>query len=607
MPSCSGLLTKRGTGIKTWHKRHFNLDGVNLTYFNQDGTQQKGEYIINPDTTVKEAHMRRNCFCLVQHGRTLYMAADSLPEKDMWMNCLYAAVEEARHLEICKRQSFKKRELSLNSIEDVEEPMGLDRISEITNDTSFCMPAHVKTNREIKEVPKNKNPIFSSFESKLIHFHIMNARNLFSKSTSDTFARITVGTETKETAIIKRDLNPSWDETFSFEWNYSLRYAKIEVWDVGTFTQGERFLGVVFVPIIPISSLNQVGKWYKLGKRSSKSHVSGEVYIDAYCDECYDFYPLQILNTVQDMQDLRNHVSDATTIVPQTQDTSDDELRAGARRVEGKFMMQFPPLETEHLEDICLSVTLKPSLERGNGSSGTLFCDGILLLTNYRLLFVSNSRLMFDQNDFFTLDTDLTTSIPLTTVVTCSACSDQDPHDVMAKVFHNGIAITTNDARVCDCFDGVCAVCVSVSVSVFVHVGAHAILHVSVHMYSTVSPPTVLTDNFLQSSTTTTTTTTTKQQQVFTFLFYEDVEQDQEGNVRTNRHASQDTLFARKGEEKKTATLSNVSNEFRYLDANESTEGGPSKRFFNTLERKVRVVWCCVVLCSVVLCSVVLS
>ena len=79
-------------------------------------------------------------------------------------------------------------------------------------------------------------------------------------------------------------------------------------------------------------------------------------------------------------------------------------------------------------------------------------------------------------------------------------------------------------------------------------------------------------------------------QQVFTFLFYEDVEEDNDGNIRTNRHASQDSFFARKGQEKKTAIFSNVSNDFRYLDANDSAEGSPSKRFFATLERKVRAL-----------------
>lgn len=75
--------------------------------------------------------------------------------------------------------------------------------------------------------------------------------------------------------------------------------------------------------------------------------------------------------------------------------------------------------------------------------------------------------------------------------------------------------------------------------------------------------------------------------QAFTFLFYEDVEENKEGNICTNRHASQDTFFARNGEEKKAATFSNVSNEYRYLDSNESAEGCPSKRFAATLERKV--------------------
>lgn len=453
MPSCSGLLSKRGTNIKTWHKRHFILEGVNLVYFTQDGSQQKGEYVINSDTTIEEAHLRRNSFCLIQHGRTLFMAADTLPEKEMWMRTLYDAIEEARILEISRRACFKKREHSKETfeIDDDLEDRGLERISEITCDTSFAMPSRgpvrPKTTREIVEVPKNKNPVFSSFESKQIHFHIMNARNLYSKGTSDTFARITVGTESKDTAIIRRDLNPSWDETFSFEWHYSLRYAKIEVWDVGSYGMGERFLGVVHVPIIPISSSTQVGRWCKLSKRSSKSHVSGEIYVDAYCDECYDFYPLQILNSVQDMHDLRGHVANASVLVPQEDDTPDRDIAAGAKQLAGQFMMQFPPLQTEHLEDICLSVTLKPSLERGTGS-GTLFCDGILLLTNYRLIFVSNSRLLFDQNDFLEMDVDLTTAIPLSTVVTCVACAVQDPHDLAAKVFHDGVSITTNDARV---------------------------------------------------------------------------------------------------------------------------------------------------------------
>lgn len=70
-------------------------------------------------------------------------------------------------------------------------------------------------------------------------------------------------------------------------------------------------------------------------------------------------------------------------------------------------------------------------------------------------------------------------------------------------------------------------------------------------------------------------------------MFYEDVEQDDNGNICTNRHASADTLFAKNGEEKKAATLSNVSNDYRYLDANDSVEGRPSQRFLTTLVRKV--------------------
>ncbi len=46
-------------------------------------------------------------------------------------------------------------------------------------------------------------------------------------------------------------------------------------------------------------------------------------------------------------------------------------------------------------------------------------------------------------------------------------------------------------------------------------------------------------------------------------------------------------MFEQKGQEKIEATFSNVSNEFRYLDSNQSVEGPPSKRFYDSLERKV--------------------
>ena len=74
---------------------------------------------------------------------------------------------------------------------------------------------------------------------------------------------------------------------------------------------------------------------------------------------------------------------------------------------------------------------------------------------------------------------------------------------------------------------------------------------------------------------------------MFTFLFFEDVERDDEGNIYTNRHATQEGFFTKNGLEKDAATFSNIGNDFRYLDAIDSVEGRPSKRFMFTMERKV--------------------
>jgi Ca2+-dependent lipid-binding protein len=55
-----------------------------------------------------------------------------------------------------------------------------------------------------------------------IYVNIIRARNLISKDiggTSDPYVTVTIGPFTAKTSTRRRNLNPEWNESFSFQWN----------------------------------------------------------------------------------------------------------------------------------------------------------------------------------------------------------------------------------------------------------------------------------------------------------------------------------------------------------------------------------------------------
>jgi hypothetical protein len=395
-----------------------------------DGGPLKGEYIITADTTIEHSKLRKHCFCLSQKtGRTLFMFADSISDQELWMNALNRAIVRIRMYANQKGDA------------DKQEPRPRSSTT-----------GHV----ELSESDRPTGP-YQHMNLWELHITVLQARNLSAKGSNNTYAKVVLDTQSSTTKVVKKELNPVWDENFSFVWSAEQRYARVEVWDTDPLLSSrDNFLGVVYIPILSMPYGGADAKWYTLGKRSSRSRISGEIQILAYSDKARDENSHKLLRELQNLPELANttSVNSFCTRALAGLDTSDtsknDEYMETLGQIAGRFPTQMPPIETEEVEDIALKVSMKPFVERSSYGGASISSDGILVLTNYRLLFVSHSRLAFANEDTSTKSSamaELTTAIPLAQIVSVELSIAQDPLQ-NTGVLYDSLTLRTNDSRV---------------------------------------------------------------------------------------------------------------------------------------------------------------
>ena len=241
-----------------------------------------------------------------------------------------------------------------------------------------------------------------------IYIKIIRAFNLIdvdSGGTSDPYVQITVNRKKDKTHTIKKELNPEWGEVFHFEWARGTRYANIEVWDSNESTS-HVYLGGLTIPLFHLYGSVSNTSWYNLGKRSTRSNIRGKIEVEYSCAGFpgIDINVIKLYREVLAMRDM--HVPFLTT------DSNTNCYKS--------FPFALPPIESETLEDISTKVQLKLS-----GYNGEVSSRGILLLTSYRLIFVSIRRLTIDQHQEFTNNTDdMTTFIPLNNIIDVTESTD---------------------------------------------------------------------------------------------------------------------------------------------------------------------------------------
>ncbi|KAH8749411.1 C2 domain-containing protein [Hyaloscypha sp. PMI_1271] len=90
-------------------------------------------------------------------------------------------------------------------------------------------------------------------------FTVIEARNLIKRdifSSPDPFAVVSSGDQTKTTSIIKKTLNPDWNESFDFHVTED-NVVTVQILDNKKFKKEDQGLGVNFVRVRDITALRK--------------------------------------------------------------------------------------------------------------------------------------------------------------------------------------------------------------------------------------------------------------------------------------------------------------------------------------------------------------
>ncbi|KAG0621016.1 hypothetical protein M758_4G261700 [Ceratodon purpureus] len=117
-----------------------------------------------------------------------------------------------------------------------------------------------------------------------LQVHVLEARGLAARDEnglSDPFVRLQLGNTKAKSAVVYKDLNPSWNEEFIFNVDGPSDELLLVVWDEDLFTND--FLGQVKIPVSDIVNAEKqtiTRQWYTI-KRSEKSKfpVTGEILL----------------------------------------------------------------------------------------------------------------------------------------------------------------------------------------------------------------------------------------------------------------------------------------------------------------------------------------
>lgn len=354
IPLLTGVLTKRGRFVKSWNSRYFELFRNELVYYTCEGGIKKGSFTISNSTVYEEALLQHFCFSLTDPntGHQMYLACPDGPTKDQWSDAIQ---------EIIVSSNRKGRRLAV-------------AINDHAADLIYS--------------PKST-----------IYFKIIEAQNLLDKTkpgSSDPYVTIQMGNSIVKTTTRKDTLDPQWGMIFQLEYDHTMRYAKVEVWD--DLGGKDDFLGLVMIPVYALGNHYSDSSWYELCKRSPRSHVRGKILIEMHCKRALSakYEPIRIFRKAQLLPELSCNVKSFRDERFSSDAHEQESLEYAKIMNPNAFPHHFPPLEAERFEDVAIKVSILAvsaiSLPEGLEQKYILI-DGILFLTNFRLIFASLARL----------------------------------------------------------------------------------------------------------------------------------------------------------------------------------------------------------------------
>lgn len=388
----TGQLLKRGHFVKSWRKRYFVLKGNILCYSVSDGSAEKGSFLLTKTTVVAESSLQEHCFALIDGKRELILVANDEAEMTEWMEALQETVTT---------QTF-------------------------TYSTSKSIGS-AKLNRIY---PRQRDQ--NSLTVKVVRARGLSAKN--KNNTSCPYAIIQVGSDKARSTTIGNQLNPTWNETFTFPFDRSQRFARVEIWDEDSGVAKDRFLGLIIIPLFMLPCRAPQSKWYGLGKRTSRSRVGGEVFIELSCNVEVELMAEKMLKDISRLPEL--------SLLPYLN-------TPGLLNGNSNFNETVSYFPGEVLEDMSMHVIMKADL-----GGECFYSNGIMMLTNYRVIFVGASRLNASRRADAALQPDdpkgdICTYVTIGAIVQVSM--GEEPDYLNPSLSVETIRLRTSDSRVSRC------------------------------------------------------------------------------------------------------------------------------------------------------------
>lgn len=230
-------------------------------------------------------------------------------------------------------------------IEPVIDPAGRKSLSTIRTSSAENLVEGLKTNAPLQHS-------FNYLQNEVLGHafllvRVIRARGLKAKGSrsvtkaSSPCCTVTVGASYGETEVVESSNEPQWRRQFTFPFDRRTHpFATIEVQHKGPMGSS-RFLGRCVIPLTCMPPGKPILNWYRLRKRSKKSHVSGEIQVQCICSPSLSDTVSRLYSEVRSQSSLYISCSDTKSIA--MGDAEESASAADTHKFEAAKSASTPP------------------------------------------------------------------------------------------------------------------------------------------------------------------------------------------------------------------------------------------------------------------------